>query len=109
MYWANGGEDPKIERADLDGSNRHTVVSNVTRPTGLTIDFTLGVIFWVDAEKKVIECADLNGTNRRTVATELPMKAFCPNPVQGFHILGRLEVELNLPCKQIQWNGQDTN
>ena len=72
MYWANGGEDPKIERADLDGSNRHTVVSNVTRPTGLTIDFSLGLIFWVDAEKKVIECADLNGTNRRTVATELP-------------------------------------
>ena len=72
MYWANGGEDPKIERADLDGSNRHTVVSNVTRPTGLTIDFILGLIFWVDAEKKVIECADLNGTNRRTVATELP-------------------------------------
>lgn len=72
MYWANGGEDPKIERADLDGSNRRTVVTNVTRPTGLTIDFALGLIFWVDGENKVIECAYLNGTNRRTVATELP-------------------------------------
>lgn len=72
MYWANGGEDPKIERADLDGSNRRTVVTNVTRPTGLTIDFSLGLIFWVDGKNKVIECAHLNGTNRRTVATELP-------------------------------------
>lgn len=72
MYWANGGEEPKIERADLDGSNRRIIVSNVTRPTGLTIDFSLGLIFWVDAENKVIESAHLNGTNRRTVATELP-------------------------------------
>ena len=72
MYWANGGEDPKIERADLDGSNRRTVVSRVTRPTGLTIDFSLRLIIWVDAENKVIECAHLNGANRRTVATELP-------------------------------------
>ena len=72
MYWANGGNDPKIERAHLDGSNRHTVVSNITRPTGLTIDFSLKLIFWVDGENKVIECANLNGTNRRTVASELP-------------------------------------
>ena len=72
MYWANGEEEPKIARADLDGSNRHTVVSNVTYPSSVTIDFSLGLIFWVDAEKKVIECADLNGTNCRTVTTELP-------------------------------------
>ena len=72
MYWANGGWDPKIERADLDGSNRYTVITNVTRPTGLTIDFSLGMIFWVDGENKVIECANLNGTNRQTIASELP-------------------------------------
>jgi len=72
MYWVNGGQEPKIERADLDGSNRRTIVRNVTRPTGLAIDFSLGLIFWVDAENKVIESAHLNGTNRRTVANELP-------------------------------------
>ena len=72
MYWVNGHKDPKIERADLDGSNRRTVITNMTSPSGLTIDFSLGLIFWVDAENKVIECANLNGTNRRTVASELP-------------------------------------
>ena len=72
MYWVNGERDPKIERADLDGSNRHTVITNMTSPSGLTIDFSLGLIFWVDGEIKVIECANLNGTNRRTVASELP-------------------------------------
>ena len=71
MYWVNGLKDPKIERADLDGSNRHTVIMNITSPSGLTIDFSLGLIFWVDAGNKAIECANLNGTNRRTVASEL--------------------------------------
>ena len=73
MYWANGGREPTIERADLDGSNRHTVIVNVTRPTGLTIDYSLGLIFWVDIENQVIECANLNGTNRRIVVSGLPM------------------------------------
>ena len=72
MYWANGGNHPSIERADLDGTNRWTVISNVTRPSGLTIDFSAGLIFWADSENKVIECANLNGTNRRTIASELP-------------------------------------
>ena len=73
MYWANGGREPTIERADLDGSKRHTVIVNVTRPTGLTIDYSLGLIFWVDIENQVIECANLDGTNRRVVASGLPM------------------------------------
>ena len=73
MYWANGGREPTIERADLDGSNRHAVIANVTRPTGLTIDYSLGLIFWVDIENQVIECANLDGTNRRVVASGLPM------------------------------------
>ena len=73
MYWANGGRRPTIERADLDGSNRHTVIANVRRPTGLTIDYSSGLIFWVDIENQVIECANLDGTNRRVVASGLPM------------------------------------
>ena len=72
MYWVNARGEPKIEKADLDGSNRHTVVTNHRPPSGLTIDFSSGLIFWVDGEKKVIECANLNGTDRRTVASELP-------------------------------------
>ena len=72
MYWANGGREPTIERADLDGSNRLTVIGNVARPAGLTIDYSLGLIFWVDIENQVIECANLDGANRRIVASGLP-------------------------------------
>ena len=72
MYWANGGKNPSIERADLDGTNRRTIITNVKTPSGLTIDFSSGLMFWVDVENRVIECANLNGTNRRTIASELP-------------------------------------
>ena len=65
MYWANRGRKPTIERADLDGSNRHTVIANVRSPTSLTIDYSLGLLFWVDIKNQVIECANLDGTNRR--------------------------------------------
>ena len=71
MYWANGGKKPTIERADLDGSNRNTVIDNVRIPTGLTIDYSSGLIFWVDIDNQVIECAYLDGTNRRIVALGL--------------------------------------
>lgn len=73
MYWVNAAGKPEIEKADLDGSNRHTVVANLeSSPSGLTIDISSELIFWVDGYNKVIECANLNGTNRRTVASELP-------------------------------------
>ena len=72
MYWANGGRKSTIERADLDGSNRNTVIANVASPTGLTIDYSSELIFWVDIESQVIECAHLDGTNRRIVASGLP-------------------------------------
>ena len=72
MYWVNGRRKPTIERADLDGSNRNTVIAHVTSPTGLTLDYSLGLIFWVDIKNQVIECAYLDGTNRRIVASGLP-------------------------------------
>ena len=72
MYWVNGGRNPTIEIADLDGSNRRTLFTNLTSPAGLTIDSSTGLIFWVDQERRMIECANLNGTNRRTVVSGLP-------------------------------------
>ena len=71
MYWVNGGKKPTIEIADLDGSNRGTLFKTLTRPAGLTIDFSTELIFWADQERRMIECANLNGTNRRIVVSKL--------------------------------------
>ena len=71
MYWVNGGRNSTIEIADLDGSNRRILFTNPNPPTGLTIDFSTGLLFWADQDERKIECAYLNGTNRRVVVSGL--------------------------------------
>ena len=83
MYWVNGGRNPTIEIADLDGSNRRTLFTNLTSPAGLTIDSSTRLIFWADQERRLIECANLNGTNRRTVVSGLP-KTFALTQFKDF-------------------------
>ena len=73
MYWTDWGTNPRIERADMDGQNRHTIVrENLAWPNGLTIDRPTGRIIWVDARTEVIECADLRGESRRILVTSVP-------------------------------------
>lgn len=39
MYWTEAGSAPKIERANLDGSQRQTIVSTqISYPTGIAVD-----------------------------------------------------------------------
>jgi hypothetical protein len=48
LFWSDWGEAPKIERSNLDGSNRHIIVaSHLGWPNGLTIDYVAGQLYWV--------------------------------------------------------------
>lgn len=61
----------RIEAADLNGQNRHTLVTPVQHPYGLTL---LGShIYWTDWQSRSIQRADKNsGTNTITVRSNLP-------------------------------------
>lgn len=49
LFWADYGQDPKIERAFLDCSNRTVLVSEgIVMPRGLAVDHSTGYIYWVD-------------------------------------------------------------
>ncbi|XP_010219077.1 PREDICTED: low-density lipoprotein receptor-related protein 2, partial [Tinamus guttatus] len=49
LFWADYGQNPKIERAFLDCSNRMVLVSEgIVTPRGLAIDHSNGYIYWVD-------------------------------------------------------------
>ena len=63
MFWSDRGEDlPKIERANLDGSDRMVViVQDLIRPHGLALDFDLDRLYWCDATRDVIEYANFDG------------------------------------------------
>jgi hypothetical protein len=82
VYWTNmGAPDPgsarpgdaaytrngSLERADLDGGNRVTVVPRGAFTTGkqLTADFERGVLYWCDREGMQVLCCHLDGSELR--------------------------------------------
>ncbi|KAL0979642.1 hypothetical protein UPYG_G00187630 [Umbra pygmaea] len=62
LFWSEIGNDAKIERAGMDGSERRVVVSDSLRwPGGLAVD-TLGErIYWTDEKLRCIGSATLDG------------------------------------------------
>ena len=68
MFWTDWGKHPKIERAELDGSHRITLVkTSVVWPNGITIDFHEQKLYWADAKLDKIEIMNLDGSNRRVI------------------------------------------
>jgi hypothetical protein len=62
------GPQPKIERCEMDGSNRMVIVKkSLLWPNGLSIDYPANKMYWADAKHHVIECAKLDGSDRKKV------------------------------------------
>ena len=60
MYFADGGSNPKIVRARLDGSQREDFVFStkerpVKAPYGLAIDYETNDLYWCDKDLDIIE------------------------------------------------------
>ncbi len=74
MYWADAGNNPKIETAWMDGTKRRTIVTtNIGHPEALTIDFAQDhMIYWVDSKLNTIEIMDHDGRNRHTILQSAP-------------------------------------
>ncbi len=65
MYWTDWGEEPRIERAGMDGSSRQIIVQKqIFWPNGLTIDLEEQKLYWADAKLSFIHRANLDGTAR---------------------------------------------
>ena len=63
MFWADWGEEPKIERAEMDGSNRLVIVRrDIHWPNGLTIDYSARKIYWTDAKLLHIKMSNYDGS-----------------------------------------------
>ncbi len=73
IYWTNMGipslNDGSIERADLDGGNRTTIVppGGTYTPKQLILDRPTAKLYWGDREGMRIMRADLDGSNIETV------------------------------------------
>ncbi|OXB80251.1 UNVERIFIED_CONTAM: hypothetical protein H355_009971 [Colinus virginianus] len=72
MYWTEWGGKPKIDRASMDGSERTTLVPNVGRANGLTIDYAKRRLYWTDLDTNLIESSNMLGLDREIIADDLP-------------------------------------
>lgn len=75
MIWSDWGENPKIERASMDGdpaSRMVLVKDNIFWPNGLTVDLQNNLIYWVDGHYLFLDVMNLDGSHRRTVVKNVP-------------------------------------
>jgi hypothetical protein len=73
LYWTNMGnpaaDDGSIERADLDGRNRQTIVpeGGTFTPKQLQLEFKSRKLYWCDREGMRVMRANLDGSNVETL------------------------------------------
>uniref|UniRef100_A0A4W5LRG5 EGF-like domain-containing protein n=1 Tax=Hucho hucho TaxID=62062 RepID=A0A4W5LRG5_9TELE len=72
MYWTEWGGKPKIDRSAMDGTGRITLVPNVGRANGLTIDYAERRLYWTDLDTTLIESSNMLGLEREVIADDLP-------------------------------------
>nr|XP_023018542.1 low-density lipoprotein receptor-related protein 6 [Leptinotarsa decemlineata] len=72
LFWSDWNEkDPKVERSNLDGSERIQIVTEkIGWPNGLTLDIENSKIYWGDAKTDKIEYSNMDGTDRRELIND---------------------------------------
>jgi len=73
IYWADWGSEPKIERANLMGEERTTILSHehVKWTSSIAVDPTIERIFWVDMSSHRICSSDIHGKDKREIVSGL--------------------------------------
>ena len=70
---------PKIESAFLDGSNRKKIITeSISAPSGLAVDKVEQRLYWSDMILDKIESSDFDGTNRRVLFDHYGYSPFDP-------------------------------
>ncbi|KAI0984311.1 hypothetical protein GJ496_008802, partial [Pomphorhynchus laevis] len=78
IFWTDlDKENPRIEKANMDGSERTVFVcKDMYRPADLTFHYRSNELCWIDSIKGSVECIHTNGYNRRVVYQNSNAKLF---------------------------------
>jgi len=68
LFWTDWGENPRIERVGMDGTNRSVIISTkIYWPNGLTLDIANRRVYFADSKLDFIDFCDYNGSGRQQV------------------------------------------
>ncbi|KAJ0065662.1 hypothetical protein NL108_015195, partial [Boleophthalmus pectinirostris] len=68
IFWAECGNNPKIEKSSLDGQYQKTLVNTlIHNPVALSLDLPRQLLYWVDQGLRRISRVNLEGHYRKTV------------------------------------------
>ena len=70
MFWTDWGLHVNIERAFMDGKERHTLHGGLSQPNGITIDYATQRIYWSDSNLNILEYSNYDGSARTTLETQ---------------------------------------
>ena len=77
MYWTDNGNEPRIEKASMDGSSRTVIhATNLTDPYGITLDIGTQTLYWTDYSHDVLESSSVDGTNRKILTSRMLLYPF---------------------------------
>lgn len=103
LFWTDGGQTPKIERALLDGTNRTVLASeSLASPRGLTIDYTNDFLYWTDDVLDMISRMATDGTQRQIVR----FGSRYPSPV-GMAIFGNYMLWVDTKLRKLLQASKD--
>ncbi|RXM28137.1 Low-density lipoprotein receptor-related protein 2 [Acipenser ruthenus] len=91
LFWADYGQNPKIERACLDGTNRTVLVSSgiltprdLGAPDGIAYDWISKRIYYSDYVNQTINSMAIDGSQRTTIARVPRPRAIMLDPCRGY-------------------------
>src|SRR5437870_5774064 len=68
LFWTDWGDNPRVERINLDGANRTVIVTTkIFWPNGITLDIPTRHVYFADSKLDYIDFTDYNGNNRRQI------------------------------------------
>ncbi|XP_070135537.1 low-density lipoprotein receptor-related protein 8-like [Drosophila bipectinata] len=68
MFWSDWGDEPMIERANMDGSGRQIISSKkLVYPNGLAIDYDHSRLYFVDGGIHTLESMNFDGSSRQII------------------------------------------
>lgn len=68
MFWTDWGKYPRIERANMDGTNRTAIITTkIYWPNGLAVDLIRERLYFADSHLDYIESCDYNGGRRTQI------------------------------------------